>query len=75
MDGVASLGTRPTVGGGGETLLEVCLFDFDRDIYGRYLEVELIHRLREELKFPDFDSMIEQMHKDLAEAKAVLASA
>ena len=72
LEGVANLGTRPTVGGGGETLLEVFIFDFDRDIYGRYLDVELVARLRDELKFPDLDSMIVQMHRDVTDARAVL---
>ncbi|MEE8308670.1 MAG: bifunctional riboflavin kinase/FAD synthetase [Gammaproteobacteria bacterium] len=73
LEGVANLGTRPTVGGGGEALLEVFIFDFDRDIYGAYLDVDMIARLRDELKFPDLDSMIVQMHKDVARAKGVLA--
>ena len=73
LEGVANLGTRPTVGGGGDALLEVFIFDFDRDIYGAYLDVDLVARLRDELKFPDLDSMIVQMHKDVANAKGVLA--
>ena len=73
LNGVANLGTRPTVGGGGEALLEVFIFDFDRDIYGEYLDVDFVTRLRDELKFPDLDSMIVQMHKDVALAKKVLA--
>ncbi len=73
LEGVANLGTRPTVGGGGEALLEVFIFDFDRDIYGSYLDIDLVARLRDELKFPDLDSMIVQMHKDVANAKGILA--
>ena len=74
LEGVANLGTRPTVGGGGEALLEVFIFDFDRDIYGSYLDIDLVARLRDELKFPDLDSMIVQMHKDVANAKGILAA-
>lgn len=74
LEGVANLGTRPTVGGGGSTLLEVFIFDFDREIYGRYLDVEMIARLREELKFPDLESLIVQMHLDVADARAALAA-
>jgi riboflavin kinase/FMN adenylyltransferase len=73
LNGVANLGTRPTVGGGGEALLEVFIFDFDREIYGEYLDVDFVTRLRDELKFPDLDSMIVQMHKDVALAKTILA--
>lgn len=74
LEGVANLGTRPTVGGGGEALLEVFIFDFDRDIYGSYLDIDLVARLRDELKFPDLDSMVVQMHKDVARAKGVLSA-
>ena len=74
LDGVASIGTRPTVTGDGEMLLEVFIFDFDRMIYGEYLEVDLIAKLRDEEKYPDLDTLVEQMHKDVANAKAALAS-
>ena len=49
LDGVASVGTRPTVGGV-EPLLEVFIFDFDQEIYGRYITVHFMRRLREERK-------------------------
>ena len=51
MPGVASVGTRPTIGGI-EPLLEVHLFDFDGDLYGRAIEVEFVRKLRDEEKFP-----------------------
>ena len=73
IDGVANVGTRPTIGGQ-VPLLEVFLFDFDRNIYGEYISVHFIARLRDELKFPDLDSMVEQMHLDVDQAKAVLAA-
>jgi len=74
LDGVASVGTRPTVDGV-EPLLEVHIFDFDRDIYGAYIEVEFVARLRDELRFDNLDSMTEQMHVDAAQARAILAAA
>ncbi len=73
LDGVASLGTRPTVNGGGEPLLEVHIFDFDQDIYGRYISVEFVARLRDELKFPDLAELTAQMHLDAAQAREILA--
>jgi riboflavin kinase/FMN adenylyltransferase len=73
LDGVASVGTRPTVGGV-KPLLEICIFDFDRDIYGEYITVHFIERLREERKFSDVDSMVTQMHKDVVDARAALAA-
>ncbi len=73
LDGVASVGTRPTVGGE-QPLLEVFIFDFDGDIYGEYITVHFISRLREERKFSDVDSMVEQMHRDVVDARAALAA-
>jgi riboflavin kinase/FMN adenylyltransferase len=73
VPGVASLGTRPTVGGT-RALLEAHLFDFDGDLYGRELEVEFVARLRAEERFDNVDAMIEQMHRDAAAARAVLAA-
>lgn len=73
LDGIASVGTRPTVGGV-KPLLEVCIFDFDRDIYGEYITVHFIERLREERKFSDVDSMVIQMHKDVVDAHAALTA-
>jgi riboflavin kinase/FMN adenylyltransferase len=72
VDGVASLGTRPTVGGT-VPLLEVHLFDFAGDLYGRELEVEFVARLRDELRFDDVAAMVTRMHQDAAQARAALA--
>jgi riboflavin kinase / FMN adenylyltransferase len=71
LDGVASVGTRPTIGGG-SPLLEVLIFDFDRDIYGRYITVHFVKRLREERHFPDLELLKRQMHADVAAARAAL---
>jgi riboflavin kinase/FMN adenylyltransferase len=73
LDGVASLGTRPTVNGT-RPLLEVHIFDFDEDIYGQDLQVDFIEKLRDEEKFDDLDALIEQMHKDAARAREILAA-
>lgn len=71
--GVASLGVRPTVDGGGEPLLEAHLFDFDGDLYGRRLEVEFERKLRDELKFDDLEAMVRQIDRDAEQARAILA--
>jgi riboflavin kinase/FMN adenylyltransferase len=68
---VASLGTRPTVDGT-DPLLEVHLFDFDGDLYGRCLDVDFIARLRDERKFESLDALVEQMHHDAAAARKAL---
>lgn len=73
LDGVASLGTRPTVDGT-KLLLEVHIFDFDEDIYGRHIHVDFVEKLRDEVKFADLDALVEQMHLDAAEARQILAA-
>jgi riboflavin kinase / FMN adenylyltransferase len=73
LGGVASLGTRPTVGGT-RPLLEAHVFDFAGDLYGREIEVEFISRLREEIRFDSLDAMVVQMHRDAADARSALAA-
>ena len=70
--GVASLGTRPAVNGK-ELLLEAHVFDFSGDLYRKYVHVDFIARLRDELWFPSMDALVEQMHKDAALAREILA--
>lgn len=70
---VVSLGTRPTINGT-EPLLEVHVFDFDRDIYGKYLCVDFVARLRDERRFESLDALVEQMHRDAAAARALLGA-
>jgi riboflavin kinase/FMN adenylyltransferase len=72
LDGVASLGTRPTVNGI-EPLLEAHVFDFAGDLYGRVIEVEFVAKLRDEVKFESLDSMMVQMTADAAQAREVLS--
>ena len=69
--GVASLGTRPTVGGV-EPLLEVFVFDYAGDLYGRELEVEFLAHLREELHFESVELLLVQMRSDAESARALL---
>ncbi|MGI9204308.1 MAG: bifunctional riboflavin kinase/FAD synthetase [Woeseiaceae bacterium] len=73
LDAVASVGTRPTFAGT-KPLLEVHVFDFDRDIYGEYIHVDFIARLRSEEKFDDVAKLIEQMDLDSAWAREILAA-
>ena len=72
LSGVASLGTRPTVNGT-EPLLEVHVFDFNGDLYGRLIEVEFVAKLRDEVKFDSLDSMVAQMKVDAANARELLS--
>jgi riboflavin kinase/FMN adenylyltransferase len=73
LDGVANVGTRPTVDGV-EPLLEVHIFDFDRDIYGAHIQVEFVAKLRDEVRFPDLETLREQMFNDADQAREILAA-
>lgn len=66
--GVANLGTRP-VFDGVKMLLEVHLFDFDKDIYGRHITVEFFSRLRDEKRFASIDELVKQIALDKDSAK------
>lgn len=69
LPGVASLGVRPTVHENGKPVLEVYLFDFNQEIYGHHLQVDFLHKLRDEEKYADLDTLILQIKKDVAQAK------
>ena len=73
LDGVASVGTRPTFGLS-KPILEVYLFDFDRDIYGEYIHVDFIAHLRNEEKFDSVENLVAQMRIDAENARSALAS-
>jgi riboflavin kinase/FMN adenylyltransferase len=72
LPGVASLGTRPTVGGT-TLLLEVHLFDFDRDIYGKAVTVNFLSKLRDEKRFGSLEELKAAMGVDIAAARAYFA--
>ncbi len=74
-DGVASFGRRPTVDSDGEPLFETYLFDMSADLYGEMASVSLFARLRGEEKFDGLDALVEQMKRDEAAARAILAAA
>ena len=73
LDAVASVGTRPTFDGV-KPLLEVHVFDFDREIYGEWIDVDFVAKLRDEEKFTDVAELVEQMHRDSARAREILAA-
>jgi riboflavin kinase/FMN adenylyltransferase len=72
LTAVASLGTRPTVDGT-DMLLEVHVFDFAGELYGREIEVEFVAKLRDEVKFNSLDALTEQMKVDAAQARDLLS--
>lgn len=70
LPGVASLGVRPTLKQGGKPTLEVHIFDFNLEIYRRHVRVDFLHKLRDEEKFPDMESLTRQIALDVENAKA-----
>jgi riboflavin kinase/FMN adenylyltransferase len=70
-DGVASFGRRPTFDNGAR-LLEVFLFDFDEDLYGRDIDVAFIAWIRDEVRFDGIEALRRQMIDDAANARAIL---
>lgn len=65
LPGAASLGVRPTLGAGLQPVLEVHLFDFDREIYGAHVSVHLLHKLRDEAKYASFEALTAQIARDV----------
>ena len=68
LNGVANFGERPTVDGK-KILLEVHLFDYKQDIYGKDLTVEFLTFIRDEKKFESFEQLTQQIYKDIKVAR------
>jgi riboflavin kinase/FMN adenylyltransferase len=71
--GVANLGRRPSFDLG-ERLLEVHLLDFDGSLYGKYMRVLFVERLRGEHRFDSTDRLVAQVHEDMGRARAILSA-
>jgi len=72
VTGVANVGSRPTVDGT-RTLLEVHLFEFSREIYGHYININFLHKIRDEQRFASFEELKLRIQRDIDEARAWLA--
>ena len=72
---MANIGHRPTIGDRTENnpLIEVNLFDFDGDLYGKQIHVRFIDRIRDEEKFNNLDELKSQLGQDREKAKEILA--
>lgn len=70
IDGVANVGTRPTFGGGEETI-EVHLYDTTMDLYGKTVRVSFIDRIRNEQRFASVDALVSQIKADIDVAKSI----
>jgi riboflavin kinase / FMN adenylyltransferase len=69
---LVSIGVRPTFHDEGIVLVEAYLLDYDGDLYGAHLSLDLLTRLRDERRFADVDALVGQMRRDEAEARAFL---
>ncbi|MXZ27404.1 MAG: bifunctional riboflavin kinase/FAD synthetase [Gammaproteobacteria bacterium] len=74
LAGVASIGYRPTVGGT-EKILEAHIFDFNGDLYGRFLDIEPVAKLRDEVHFSNLEELRVQMDRDAVQARELLRAA
>jgi riboflavin kinase/FMN adenylyltransferase len=72
-DGMLYIGKRPTLAGGLDRSIEVNIFDFEDDIYGAYVELELVAYLRGDVTFTSMDALREQLALDKQAAMEVLA--
>ena len=71
-EGLTNIGIRPTVDSDRKVSVETHLFGYERELYGKQVEVQFLTFLRPEKKFPDMMSLKEAMHEDFMNAKAVL---
>ncbi len=69
LPGAANIGVRPTLEEGLKPVLEVHLLDFDRDIYGKHVDVNFLHKLRDEAKFESLDALKAQIACDVADVR------
>ena len=69
-----SIGVRPTFDDGDDLRLEAHLIEFDGDLYGRRLRLSFLERLRDEVRFDSAEELMEQMQRDVEQARAVAAT-
>ena len=66
-----SIGTRPTFQENHRTI-EAFLLDFDGNLYDQEMRLEYVRRLREEMKYDTVEALLEQIHKDVDQTRAIL---
>ena len=75
LRGVASVGIRPTVDDSGRWLLEVHLFDFSDEVYGRLIQVQFVQKLRDEERFDSIQELTAAIRRDADRARAIFDGA
>ncbi len=74
LNGVANLGVRPTIDSVKKLSLEVHIINFNRNLYGKHVHVEFLHKIRDELKFDNLDALKAQIVADVEVAKEFFKS-
>ena len=69
LPAVASLGQRPTVDDSGRFLLEVHIFNFQQNVYGKLVQIELLEKIRDEAKYDNLETLQQAIHADALVAK------
>lgn len=69
--GISNLGCKPTVSAENVVGLETYIFDFQADIYGACIEVELLHFIRPEQQFQSVDALVKQMQEDIRQVREI----
>lgn len=72
VNGMMNIGLNPTVEGT-EKSIEIHFFDFDANLYGQEIQIDILHRLRDEHKFDSVESLKEQLHKDRETSFALIS--
>ena len=66
---------RPTFVTGRGLLVEAFILDYEGDLYGQELRLDFIERIRGERRFDSVDTLVEQMHRDVEQTRAIIAAA
>jgi riboflavin kinase/FMN adenylyltransferase len=72
VKGVMNIGNRPTINNLTKTSIECHLFDWNEEVYNKILKVDVIKRIRNEIKFPDLNQLKKQIILDCEKAKKIL---
>lgn len=72
LKGVLNIGTRPTFENNEKIIIELHIFDFTGDLYGKSVELEFAGRIRDEKKFGSVEELVNQINKDIEKAKQIL---
>lgn len=73
LNGVCNIGTKPTFRTQDGKYIEVYIFNFKKNIYGRYLEIQFAKKIRDEKKFASAFSLVKQIKKDIIRSKALFS--